>query len=168
MIRNSTWRHDGFSLIELTVATAIFSMGLGGFSLLLLLSMQGTLEARYQTAATTQAHSLAETVLMNSDAIGHFVDPPVTMAMPCDIDSACTGAELAGSSLLQWQERLTEDLPLGSGLVCLDATPEDGTVENPSCDGAGAPVIKVFWQEPAGAGEQRYEPRRVVSRLPLP
>jgi len=49
---------SGFSLIELSIATTIFSMGLGSLSLMMLAAIHGTAEARHQTVATMQASSL--------------------------------------------------------------------------------------------------------------
>jgi len=53
---------SGFSLIEVTVAAAIFSMGLASLSLLLLTAVMGTAEAGHQTVASTKASSLAEMI----------------------------------------------------------------------------------------------------------
>mgnify|MGYP006992422190 CR=1 FL=1 len=48
--------------------------------------------------------------------------------------------------------------PGGSGVVCLDSTPDDGTATEPACDSGGAMfAVKVFWKE-----------RGEVARLVLP
>ncbi|MDT8319570.1 MAG: prepilin-type N-terminal cleavage/methylation domain-containing protein, partial [Xanthomonadales bacterium] len=67
---------SGFSLLELSLATAIYSMGLGGLSLLMFAAVQGTADARHQTVAVAEASSLAETILMNPAAFGHYIEPP--------------------------------------------------------------------------------------------
>ena len=36
-------------------------------------------------------------------------------------------------------------LPGGTGLVCRDSSPSDGTPGSPRCDGNGMLVVKVFW-----------------------
>lgn len=159
---------NGFTLVELSVATAIFSMGLGSFSLLLLLAVQGTTESRYHSMAVSQSASLSELVMMNSDALGHYVNPAPEADLDCSLDSSCTPEQMAASSLGDWQSRLSRKLPGGQGLVCLDSSPDDGDVSDPACDGGGNPVIKIFWEKPAsGSGDEHIAPRH-VARLPRP
>jgi len=157
---------DGFSLVELSVATAIYSMGLGSLSLMLLIAVQGTSNARLETTAATQAGSLAEMILMTSDAIGHYALPPVAGAVSCDTVQACSVAEMAAWQLDAWQRGLAEALPAGQGLVCHDGTPNDGDTENAGCDGEGGAVIKVFWRQPPDASGPDALPARHVLRLP--
>lgn len=155
----------GFSLIELSVATAVYSMGLGGLALMLLLALQGTTGARLDTVAAIHAASLAETIAMTSDAAGHYLSA-IEGGPGCDAGQTCTPEAMAASGLASWRRRLEEDLPQGVGLVCLDATPDDGDAVGPSCDGGGGPVIKVFWELPA---EEDGAPTggRHVLQLPL-
>ena len=162
----------GFSLIELTVATAIYSMGLGSLSLMMLLALHGTGGARLDTMATLHATSLAEMIAMSSDAVGHYVNESAPVAGDCAHDAPCSIDQMAAANLAQWQDRVAADLPGGDGLLCLDGTPEDGASDDPACDGSGGPVIKVFWEAPAehhaSEPEHSAEARRHVSRLPLP
>jgi type IV pilus assembly protein PilV len=163
----------GFSLIELTVATAIYSMGLGSLSLMLLLALHGTGGARLDTMATLHAASLAELIAMSSDAVGHYLHEGGAGAGDCGPGAPCSIEEMAAANLAQWRARLAADLPGGTGLLCLDGTPEDGDADNPACDSSGGPVIKVFWEAPAevpssGSAESVPEPRRQVTRLPQP
>ena len=116
---------DGFSLVELTVATAIYSMGLGSLSLMLLLAVQGTSEARLDTTAAAQAGSLAESILMTSDAAGHYALPPAAGAISCDHPRTCSVGEMATWQLDTWRRQLAAELPAGRGVVCQDATPAD-------------------------------------------
>ena len=162
----STRRQGGFSLLELSIATAIYSMGLGSLSLMLLLAVQGTTEARWVTTGVMQVSSLAEMILMNSDAAGHYALPPGNNATFCGLDQACTPEEMATWQLEHWRERLAADLPGGRGLVCRDLTPDDGDLEDAACDGEGRPVIKVFWQVPGSPSDLEPSPARQVLRLP--
>lgn len=157
---------DGFSLVELTVATAIYSMGLGSLSLMLLIAVQGTSEARMETSAATQAGSLAEMILLTSDAAGHYAFPPAPGASLCDPAVGCSAQEMAAWQLDAWRRQLAVELPSGQGLVCLDATPNDGDVENAACSGEGDRVIKIFWEQPPSASESAVSPARHVLRLP--
>jgi len=159
-----SFRSSGFSLIELSVATAVYSLGLGSLSLMLMLAVRGTTEARFETAAAIQASSLAEMILMNSDAAGHYAlaSPPATAA--CGPGATCSIEEMAAWQLSNWRDRLAAELPGGSGVVCRDSTPDDGTTEDAACDGQGGDVIKIFWRPPASDPDP-VSARRVL-RLP--
>ena len=159
-------RDGGFSLIELSVATAIYSMGLGSLSLMMLLAVQGTTEARFETTATVQLSSLAEMILMNSDAAGHYAVDSGSDAEACDLGHPCSVEEMAAWQLATWRGRLASELPAGSGLVCRDRTPDDGHTEDFACDGEGGHVIKIFWQPPATAVEPDGANGRQHLRLP--
>ncbi len=155
----------GFSLIELSVATAIFSMGLGSLSLMMLAAILGTAEARHHTIATSQAESMAEMIAMSSDAYGHYVFPVAEPVDTCN-EGACTGQGMAAANLAKWLQTVRDELPGGDGLVCRDSTPGDGGPGDPSCDGAGPLVIKIFWEESRHSQSADHGIRRVVSRIP--
>jgi type IV pilus assembly protein PilV len=155
----------GFSFIELSVATAIFSMGLGSLSLMMLAAILGTAEARHHTVASSQADSMAEMIAMSSDAFGHYIFPVGEPAGICN-EEACPGQSMAAANLAKWLQTLRDELPGGDGLVCRDSTPGDGEPGNPSCDGAGPLVIKIFWEESRHSQSANGGMRRVVSRLP--
>lgn len=163
------WRirsvQTGFSLIELSMATAIFSMGLGSLSLMMISSIQGTAEARHRTEATTQAASMAELIAMSSDAIGHYINPVDSDKTACD-GIYCDSETMAGGNITFWHDQLSRELQGSSGYICRDGSPEDGTLEDPACDGTGAVVVKVFWEETRHQETEDGGQRRVISRLP--
>lgn len=164
----SIHRQGGFSLIELTVATAIYSMGLGSVSLMLLLAVHGTAGARLDTSAVLHVESLAEMIAMNPDALGHYVYPADALAGDCSADQPCSTDRMAVWNFMNWHDRVAADLPGGEGLLCRDSSPDDGDTAYPACDGGGGAVIKVFWETPAGHATDSTETHRQVSRLPLP
>ena len=88
-------RRTGFSLIELTVATAIYSMGLGSLSLMMMVAVQGTTEAGHEGVAALQAASMAEQILMNPGAVGHYMIEPGGDPPDCAGGPACTPEEMA-------------------------------------------------------------------------
>jgi len=149
----------------LSVAAAALKKKLGGLSMMLLASVQGTTEARHRTVAVTQAYSLAELIALQSDAIGHYVNPADPQAPACEEDF-CRDEAMAHADILNWQTHLARELPGATGLVCLDSTPDDGDASDPSCDSDGAPVVKIFWSEARHANAPDGGGRRVVSRLP--
>jgi len=180
--RNSN--ESGFSLIEVIIAAAIFSTGLGGLSLLLLTAVMGTAEASHQTIASTSASSLAEMITMNSVASGHYINP-LPGAEPCMVGDDCSSEQLAYADIDHWLGELARELPRGSGLVCRDSTPDDGHSADPACglvcrdstpddghsadpacDGTGNLIVKVFWMELRHQGDEDGGLRRLVARLP--
>lgn len=165
MLRSCGISQAGFSFIELSVATAIFSMGLGSLSLLMLSAILGTAEARHHTVASSQAESMAEMIAMSSDAYEHHVFPVEEPAPGCD-DGACSGQSMAMANRAAWLQALRDELPEGTGLVCRDSTPEDGGPGKPACDGEGPLVIKIFWRESRRQTSGEGGVRRVISRLP--
>lgn len=161
-------REAGFSLIELTVATAIYSMGLGSLSLMMMVAIQGTTDAGHDAVATGQAASLAELILMNPAAIGHYIGDVGGAAPDCEGGISCLPDEMAAWHLQAWRDDLASLLPGGSGLVCLDSSPEDGEPADAACDGAGGPVIKVLWDAPEDEDSPEPGVGRQVARLPVP
>lgn len=164
-MKKRRFNESGFSLIEVIIAAAIFSTGLGGLSLLLLTAVMGTAEASHLTFASTRASSLAELIAMNSAATGHYINP-LPMAEPCAVGDDCSGGQLASADLDHWLGELAHELPGGSGLVCRDSTPDDGHSADPACDGSGNLVVKVFWLERRHQDDEDGGLRRLVARLP--
>ena len=157
----------GFSLIEVSIASAIFSMGLAGVSLMLLTAIMGTAEAGHQTIATNSAGSLAELIAVNTDAAGHFVYPQGADEGLCVDTLDCSYAAMAATEVVSWQRELAAELPNGAGLVCRDSTPDDGHRQDAACDGNGGLVVKVFWQEPYAPDVDDDGHRRLVARIPF-
>lgn len=157
---------NGFSLIELSVAAGIYSLGLGSISLLMLLAVRGTAESAHEAAAAIEAASLAEAIQLTSDAAGHYALLPGEVGASCDPAVACSPQEMAAWQLAAWRDRLSARLPGGYGLVCQDGTPLDGDGSNPRCDGSGGAVIKVFWSNPPGTADTPDPQGRYVLRLP--
>jgi type IV pilus assembly protein PilV len=127
---------------------------------MMLTSVHGTQKAQDQTTATMQASSLAELILMNPAAIGHYINPPEPANVNCYVPVGCSAADWAAGNLSRWQSELEQSLAQSTGLVCRDGTPDDGDAAQPACDGTGSAVVKVFWPDPHGgddanAGEQR-------------
>jgi type IV pilus modification protein PilV len=153
----------GFSLVEVLVAAVIFSIGLGGLSLMMLTSLHGTVEARNYTMATIHASSLAELILLNPSSLGHYINPSAETPSDCLQGGACSDAAWAAGNLARWQFELEQNLARSSVRVCLDSTPDDGHSAEPACDNAGQPVVKVFWSEPRHLEDSSGGLRRIVT-----
>jgi len=157
-------RNHGFSLIELSVATAVFSIGLSSLSLMMLSAVRGTDDAWHLTMAEIQAESLAEFIAMNPDATGHFVNPPRSQPLAC-LGQDCAPAAMAAAMMASWQSRIRGILPAGVGLVCRDSSMQDGSPSDAMCDGDGTLVIKVWWSD-GGVTSGQGGLQEHASRLP--
>lgn len=165
-ILENKFRQHGFSLVEVMVAAVVFSLGLGGLAMMMLTSVHGTIEARNQTMAAMQASSLAELILLNPSATGHYINPPLADVVDCAAVEGCSGVEWAAGNLADWQDQLQRSLAGATGMVCRDATPGDGQAADPACDGSGRTAVKVFWAETHHRDENDGGLRRAV--LPVP
>ena len=160
-------RRDGFSLIEVLVSILVLSFGMLGVASLLAKSLSGSHASTLRTQAIVLADDLADRMRANRVTAvapgpnnyegiaaaenrcravhyGHGHAAPV----------ACTPQQLAADDLFDWFAQVAAVLPAGTGVVCIDSTPEDGTAGAPACDGVGnAYAIKEFWNEkpPRGA-----------------
>ena len=135
----------GFSLIEVLVAMTVFSLGLAGFSALLLSSITGSAQAYREGIAVMAAVSLSEQIRMNPVALHRYLDPPENISIICAGETQCTPEQQADYDFRIWQLELSDRIQNARGLVCRDGTPMDGVEGNSHCDGTGPPVIKIFW-----------------------
>jgi len=154
-------RSAGFSLIEVMISILVLSFGMLGVASLLATSLSGSHTSSLRTQAIVLADDLADRMRANrstavlpgpnnyggiaaADNRCRAVHYAHVHAAPV----ACTPAELAADDLFDWQRQLTAALPQGTGVVCIDSTPDDGTAGAPACDGVGgAYAIKEFWAE---------------------
>ncbi len=135
----------GFSLIEVLVASTIFSFGLAGFAALLLASIISSAEARRDGIASMAAANLAEQLRMNPTALNRYLDPPEYVSRICSGENQCTAEQQADYDFRLWQLELADGIRNARGLICRDETPRDGVEGNSHCDGTGPLVIKIFW-----------------------
>ena len=144
--------HSGFSLIEVLVASTVFSLGLAGFAALLLASIISSAEARREGIASMAAASLSEQLRMNPAALDRYLDPPEYISRICTGENLCTPGQQADYDFRLWQLELADSIKNARGLICRDGTPQDGVEGNGHCDGTGPLVIKIFWRG-QGAGD---------------
>lgn len=147
----SKTRSAGFSLLEVLVASTVFSLGLAGFAALLLTSIIGSAQARREGIAAIAAASLSEQIRMNPVALFRYLNPPEDIPVICSGENQCTPEQQADYDFKLWQLELADSIRNARGLVCRDGTPRDGVEGDDQCDGTGPPVIKIFW---TGQGNQ--------------
>jgi type IV pilus modification protein PilV len=147
--RSGTYRFksgsSGFSLLEVLIASTVFSLGLAGFTALLLTSIIGSTQARREGTAAMAAASLSEQIRMNPVALDRYLNPPENISVICSGENQCTPEQQADYDFKIWQLELAGSIRNARGLVCRDETPQDGVEGNDHCDGTGPPVIKIFW-----------------------
>lgn len=156
----------GFSLIEVMIAMLVLAVGGSGLALLLMASVQGTVQAQERSMATLQATELAHLIHANPATLGHFIFP-VGEAGNCQQGMTCSKEDWAASHLQQWQRDLEQAMAQAHGVVCLDSTPMDGDSTDLSCDGSGAAMVKIAWQEQS-RDKQGQHTQRLVFPLPQP
>ena len=158
-------KYSGFSLLEVLVASLIFSFGLAGFAGLLLASMAGATEARLEGAAALAAASLSEQLRINPAALGRYLNPPGLVTTICDGSTECTPDQQADYDLKLWQIELAGRIRNARGLVCRDGTPQDGGDGDAQCDGAGPLVIKIFWPGLRTGPDGRLRQHRIAMEV---
>jgi len=144
---HKTHRTDdsGFSLIEVLIASTVFSLGLAGFAALLLASIVNSAEARRESIASMAAANLSEQLRMNPTALDRYLNPPEYVSRICSGENLCTPEQQADYDFRLWQLELADSIKNARGLICHDGTPQDGVEGDNHCDGAGPLVIKIFW-----------------------
>lgn len=169
----------GFTLLEVLIAVIVFSIGLLGIASLQMAGLRYTHASQLRSVATLQAQTIADKMYANGpsvygddknyDASGGM---PGSYGMDCDV-VACSTAELADFDLVNWNQDNANLLPGGDGIVCLDATPDDGVSGDWQCDGNGdVYAIKVQWTDRAVTAEDEEDntgsgtvTKRLVMRL---
>ena len=154
----------GFSLVEMLIATTVFSFGMGGMAALMLSSAGGMAEAEHHSVAHLDAAAMAATLQLSPAALEHVANPPGSVPL-CFEGSTCTAEEWLNSQYQLWRLGIQRKLPNGSGVVCRDSTPMDGDAMEPGCDGTGPAVTKVFWEETRHSHDHDGGIRRVVVQV---
>lgn len=148
----------GFSLLEVLIASTMFSLGMAGLSTLLLFNLSSAAQSRHSSIASVAAANLAEQIQLNRLAIDRYLNPPESIARICQGSGSgaalCTPQQQADYDYKRWQIELGDQIQHSTAVVCNDSTPNDGDRSNHQCDGSGLTVIKIFWGSPASADNQ--------------
>jgi type IV pilus assembly protein PilV len=159
-------QQNGFSLIEVMIALLVLAVGAAGTGLLLLTSVQGTVQAQERSQAALQASELAQLIHANPAVLGHLIHGNEN-SPECGDEQPCPGKEWARDHLQDWQQELQQSISQARGIVCNDSSPRDGDLSDLACDGMGDAVIKIVWQE-AAKNQQQPLDRQLVLPLPQP
>ena len=151
----------GFTMLEVLIALAIFSVGILGVIRMQSQGVTNNHNAGLRTRSAVLAFDMVDRMRANaapdannvragnyqlsaSDGSCKQIHPEHVHVTP----TSCTPAQLAQDDLYEWGRLLALQLPSGSGVVCIDSTPNDGTPSTPACDGIGTTfAIKIWWGE---------------------
>lgn len=149
---------SGFTLLEVLVAFLILSIGLIGLAGLQVSGIKVGRDAYFESQAQILTSSISDRMRANLNGVtdSDYHNNKGARRDACRTSAGCTSTQMAEDDLFLWREAVAGRLPSGQGIVCLDATPEDGTDEdNPACSNSGNLfAIKIWWdddQNPATA-----------------
>lgn len=147
---------QGFTLVEVLVAIVVLSIGLLGLAGLQATGLRNNHSAYLRTQATLQAYDIIDR--MRANVLGQSAYYSTPTGKNCEGASAnCSPADLADYDRSQWNAANANILPSGTGVVCRDTSPDDGTSTAPACDNAAdAPVVKVWWIDERDGSVQRF------------
>lgn len=153
-------KHSGFTLVEVLIAVVILAGGLLGLAGLQAMGLSSNQSAYNRSLATQLASDIADRMRSNPTVavnyLNTFMLPSAatcaTGNAPCSActssSSTCTPAQLAVKDLYDWNSNLQSAFPAGTGIICVDSTPNDGTPTNPACDNKGpVVVVKIGWDD---------------------
>ena len=149
--RRPAGRRRGLALTEALVAVLLLSACALAYAALQVRGLAAGHSAMWRSKATLLAYEMADRMRANRAAVaaGHYnnlAGAPATGT--CGSSSACTPAAMALLDYSQWRATLGRELPGGTGAVCLDDSPDDGSADSPGCSGSGGMLaVKVFWSE---------------------
>lgn len=142
----------GFALLEALVAVVVASVGFIGAARLQTVGLKMNASAQLRHKAVLLTYQMTDRVRANQLGYtnGSYNNPAIG-SKAC-LAAGCTSAQLAVADMTEWSEDIAGQLPGGSGVVCVDSTPNDGTAAAPACDGVGNVLaVKVWWTDTVGA-----------------
>ena len=140
----------GHGLIEALISIFVVSIGFLGFAGLQISGLAAVNDSMFRSKAVYLSYQMADRVRANLPAIalGSYNSMTGTTSNPGCITTGCTKAQVAQNDFYEWTTEIGSALPSGSGVICLDSTPDDGAPGDAQCDGAGNVYsIKIWWWE---------------------
>ncbi len=150
---------SGFTLIEAMIAVVVFSFGLLGVAGVMIVSVKNNHNGYLRSQATFLAHSILETMRMNSWELwrnaynGNYGNPGsiVDISSMCTVGSPCDcNAGVAARDTQQWSNMIIQTLPNGRGSI--QCVPSSAMLLPANCDLSDEPYIgmctvTVSWDE---------------------
>ncbi len=145
---------SGFSLIEVLVALVILSTGLLGLAGLQAAGLRASQTSLQRSQAAILAYDMADRVRANiTNAAINYHLPTATATASCHTTVGCTAAQLAQNDMSEWNATVTQALPGGQGVICIDSSPNDGSsAADHDCDNTGNLfAVKLWWDDDRNA-----------------
>lgn len=169
-------KQQGFTLIEILVATFILAIGLLGMAGLQANGLRHNHTAYLRSQATLLAYDIVDRMRSNIAAFNNGDYDLAHLATgynagsghPSCYDTSstpagCTDAEMAQNDIWAWSQALAKLLPNGDGVVCIDNNmttlgtgPAAGDHQCESVAGDTTYVVKVWWHEQDTANRQLF------------
>ena len=153
----------GFTLLEVLIAIVVVAFGLLGLAGLQVFALKNNQSASMRVTATNLTTDIIDRMKANYIGVinNEYNKPATTAYNTTEATCATTGClpvQLARNDLREWQQRVSDTLPGGIGIVCLDQTPHTDAPPAPNaawtppptdCDGLGgtAYVVKIYWYD---------------------
>jgi len=153
--RNFNRRHlAGYALLEALVAVIVTSIGFIGAARLQTMGLGFTNSALYRQKATLLGSQMTDRMRANQRGMALGAYNNAAPGSTSCLATGCTPAALAQADMAEWSADVAAQLPDGSGVVCIDSTPDDvgATAAAPLCDGLGSVLaVKVWWNDSLGS-----------------
>jgi len=151
----------GFTLIEILVTVVILAVGLLGMAGLQLTGMRNNQSTYLRTQAALLANDMGERMRANATGFQNGSYDVIDEAngknvgeenVDCRTIAGCTDEQMARNDIYEWNKNLSGLLPMGTGVVCIDSTPNDGSPDAPGCDSVGDVYVFKLWWDDARSG----------------
>lgn len=162
-------RQRGVALFEAMIAVLLLSLSALAYAALQMRGLSSNSSALWRSKAVQLTQEMSDRMRANQAGVraGNYdllLSPGAAPA--CGSAAACSPAQTAALDYSAWSTAVANALPGGTGVVCLDATPDDGRPAAPGCDGtAGTFAVKVFWTERGLTAARATEDSRVAVGL---
>ncbi len=145
----------GIGLIEAMASLVLLSFCALAYAAFQLRGLSANTNSMWRTKATVLGYEMADRMRANRAGVAggsyNLLVPPAA-GPNCGSTTSCTTAQMAALDYANWSSTLSNQLPTGKGVVCIDSTPDDGAADAPACDGSGSSfAVKVFWNERGNA-----------------
>lgn len=142
----------GFALLEALVAVLVSCVGFIGAVRLQTLGMKMNTSSQLRQKAVLLTYQMTDRIRANRTGFGSGAYNNPSVGSKTCMSTGCTPAQLAVADMTEWSDDISGQLPGGSGVVCIDSTPNDGTASTPACDGIGNVLaVKIWWTDNVGA-----------------
>ncbi|MDD2761112.1 MAG: type IV pilus modification protein PilV [Methylomonas sp.] len=117
-------KNEGFTLVEVSVATVVLAVGLLGLAALQASNLKNNQSAYFRSQATQLAYDIADRMRANAGAAGNYLSASMkaseaTQQADCSKTDGCEPEKMAENDLYEWQTALAGNLPLGTGEISL-------------------------------------------------